>query len=62
VFSYDFEFHRQCQQERMAEMRDEYQRDQASSGSTVRARITRYMRAARSRIRAIPRRAPAYHA
>jgi hypothetical protein len=62
VHYYHSDFHRQRQQERMAEMRDEYQRVQAHSDSKARNRMRRYARVARSHMRFHPRRAPVYRA
>ena len=62
MFHYDSDFHRQRQKERMAEMRDEYQRVQRASGSRAQSRFGRYAQSARSRMRFNPRRAPVYRA
>ncbi len=60
---YDYEFHRQRQRERMTEIRDEYQRAQATSDSRAAAAITRWARWAWSRRRwASARRAPVFRA
>ena len=62
MFHYDSEFHRQRQQERMAEMRDEYQRVQRASEPRPQSRIQRYAQSAGSHMRFNPRRAPVYRA
>jgi hypothetical protein len=62
MYHYDSDFHRQRQRERMAEIRDEYQRVQASSEPRARARFRRYARSAWSQVRVIPRRAPVFRA
>jgi hypothetical protein len=62
VFHYDSESHRQRQQERMAEIRDEYQRVQRASEPGSQSRVRRYAQSARSHVRFHPRRAPVYRA
>ena len=62
MFHYDSDFHRQRQQERMAEMRDEYQRIQRVSAPGSQSRVRRYARSARSHMGFNPRRAPVYRA
>ena len=62
MFHYDADFHRQRQKERMAEMRDEYQRVQRASESRAPSRVRRYAQSARSRMWFSPRRAPVYRA
>jgi hypothetical protein len=62
VYYYDSDVHRQCQQERMAEIRDEYRRVQAASPSKAWSRVKRYAQSARSHIRIHPKRAPVYRA
>ena len=62
MFHYDSDFHRQRQQERMAEMRDEYQQVQRASEARSQSRFSRYARSARSHMRFSPRRAPVYRA
>jgi hypothetical protein len=62
VFHYDSDFHRQRQKERMAEMRDEYQRVQRASQPREQRRFRRYAQSARSHMRFNPRRAPVYRA
>jgi hypothetical protein len=62
VFHYDSDFHRQRQKERVAEMRDEYQRVQRASESRAPSRFKRYARSARSHMGFNPRRAPVYRA
>jgi inosine/xanthosine triphosphate pyrophosphatase family protein len=59
VYYYDSDFYRQRHQERMAEMRAEYQRAQAWRRSTASASVKRYARSAWSRW-AFGRRAPAF--
>jgi hypothetical protein len=61
VYYYDSDFYRQRHQERMAEMRAEYQRAQAWCESRARASVKRYAHSAWSRMRwAFPRRAPVF--
>jgi hypothetical protein len=62
VFHYDSDFHRQRQNERMAEMRDEYQRVQRASEPREPRRFRRFAQSARSHMRFNPRRAPVYRA
>lgn len=63
MFYYDSDFHRQRQQERVAELRDEYRRAQAQAESRASAQVQRAVRSAWSRLRwVIPRRAPVYRA
>jgi hypothetical protein len=63
VFHYDYEFHRQCQRERMDEIRAEYQRAQVTSDSRAPTAIKRSAEWAWSRRRwAFPRRAPVFRA
>ena len=62
MYYYDSDVHRQCQRERMAEIRDEYRRVQAASPSKVASRMKRYARSARSHMRIHPKRAPVYRA
>ena len=62
MFHYDSDFHRQRQKERMAEMRDEFQRVQQASESRAQGRFRRYAHSARSHMRFNPRRAPVYRA
>jgi hypothetical protein len=63
VIHYDYEFHRQRQRERMAEIAAEYQRAQATDSSRVAAAISRSVRWAWSRRRwAFQRRAPVFRA
>jgi hypothetical protein len=62
VFHYDSDFHRRRQQERMAEMRDEFQRVQRASKPGSQSRVRRYAQSARSHMRFNPRRAPVYRA
>ena len=58
---YDSDFHRQRQQERMAEMRAEYQRAQAWRRPEAYVWAKRYAQATWSRMRwAFARRAPAF--
>ena len=59
---YDSEIHRQRQNERMSEMRDEYQRVQAAGESRAGSRMRRYAQAVRSHMPIHPRRAPVYRA
>jgi hypothetical protein len=60
---YDYEFHRQRQRERMAEIRAEYQRAQVTSNSRVATAIKRSAWWGWSRKRwAIARRAPVFRA
>ena len=60
---YDYEFHRQRQRERMAEIRAAYQRAQANSDSQAYSAIRRAARWAWSRRRwASARRAPVFRA
>lgn len=61
--NYDYEFHRQRQRERMAEIRAEYQRAQTTSESKAATAIRRSARWAWSRKRwASVRRAPVFRA
>jgi hypothetical protein len=61
VYYYDSDFYRQWQQERMAEMRAEYQRAQAWRESRARASVKRYAQSTWSRMRWVfPRRAPVF--
>jgi hypothetical protein len=61
VYYHDSDYYRQRHQERMAEMRAEYQRAQRWRQSSVSAWIKRYAQAVWSRMRwAYARRAPAY--
>ena len=63
MIHYDYEFHRQRQRERMAEIRAEYQRAQATSGSKAGAAIRQSAQWAWSRRRwASARRAPVFRA
>ena len=62
MFHYDSEFHRQRQQERMAEIRDGYRRVQRASEPGPQSRVRRYAQSARSHMRFHPRRAPVYRA
>jgi hypothetical protein len=62
VYYYDSDYHRQRQKERMAEIRDEYQRVQAASGPRVQSRMRRFAQAARAHMPIHPRRAPVYRA
>ena len=62
MFQYDSDFYRQSQKERMAEMRDEYQRVQRASESRAQSRFRRYAQSALSHMRFNPRRAPVYRA
>jgi hypothetical protein len=63
VTHFDYEFHRQRQRERMAEIRAEYQRAQATNDSRAAAAIRRSARWAWSRRRrASARRAPVFRA
>jgi hypothetical protein len=63
VFYNDSDFRRQRQQERMAEMRDEYQRVQAYRSSRARAGVKRNARSAWSTMRwFVARRAPVFRA
>jgi hypothetical protein len=59
---YDSDYHRQRQQERMSEMRNEYQRVQAADESRARNRMRRYAQVARSHMPIHSRRAPVYRA
>lgn len=61
MIHYDSDFHRQCQRERMAEIRAEYQRVQAHGERSARASIARYARSAWSHMRwADARRSPVF--
>ena len=63
MIHYDYEFHRQRQRERMAEIRAEYQRAQATENSRAADVIRRSARWAWSRKRwAFARRAPVFRA
>ena len=63
MIHYDHEFHRQRQHERMAEIRAEYQRAQATSESRAAVAIMRWARWTWSRKRrAAARRAPVIRA
>ena len=62
MIHYNSDFHRQRQQERMAEMREEYQRVQRADEPGSQSRVRRYAQSARSHMRFHPRRAPAYRA
>jgi hypothetical protein len=61
VNTYDYQFHRQRQRERVEEIRAEYQRAQVNGGSRIVAVIRRSAQWAWSRKRwASPRRAPVF--
>lgn len=58
---YDSEYRRQYCRERVARIRDDYRRAQASpSDSHGRERVVAHVRAIVNRVRQVPRREPAY--
>jgi hypothetical protein len=63
MHSYDSDFYRQCYEERMAQLRKDYQRSPARSPLELGKRLSRYAGSASAWLRwRSPRRAPALRA